>query len=132
MPGPFDHPLRADSRIGGKLEPMRVRTLVIGSGVAGLRAAIEAAPLGDVIVLGKSPQEATSTFQAQGGIAVAVDADDSPERHLADTIAAGAGLCDEPVVRRMVGAGLERVGELIDRSAIQVTRVTPTPKSVIR
>jgi L-aspartate oxidase len=114
LSGTNGHARRFDAGALDALDVVRVRTLVIGSGVAGLRAGIEASAFGEVLVLGKSPQESTSTFRAQGGIAVAVDADDSPQRHLADTIAAGAGLCDEPVVRTMVEEGLSRVAELID------------------
>ncbi|NBP52185.1 MAG: FAD-dependent oxidoreductase, partial [Actinobacteria bacterium] len=68
--------------------------LVVGTGVAGLRAAIEAARHGDVIVLAKEAVDLSNTSWAQGGIAAAIAADDSPESHLADTLEAGAGLCD--------------------------------------
>ncbi len=93
-------------------------TLVIGGGVAGLRAAIAAsendASGGDVILLTKDGPEMSNTAWAQGGIAVALGADDSPSSHVADTMAAGAGLCDEPIVRRICEAGPARVRELID------------------
>lgn len=114
MRGPSGNQEKRSSESEREWSPGVVGTLVIGSGVAGLRAAIEASRHGDVLVLGKSPQESTSTYSAQGGIAVAVDSKDSPLSHEVDTIAAGAGLCDEPVVRTMVREGLKRVEELIE------------------
>lgn len=94
-------------------------TLVIGGGVAGMRAAIEAArPVngqpGDVILLSKSPFDSTNTAWAQGGIAGVLEADDSFASHESDTIEAGAGLCDEHAVRAMVAQGAERLGELLE------------------
>lgn len=90
-------------------------TLVIGSGVAGLRAAIAAAQGGaEVIVLSKESAELTNTAWAQGGIAAALSGEDSAESHVADTLSAGAGLCDEPIVRRIVQAGPARIRELLD------------------
>jgi L-aspartate oxidase len=88
-------------------------TLVIGSGVGGLRAAIAAAEHGEVIVLGKEDPSSSNTAWAQGGIAVVVDHQDSIAAHVADTLSAGAGLCDEPVVRRIVDDGPRRLAELI-------------------
>jgi len=87
--------------------------LIIGSGIAGLRAAVELAPFGRVLMLTKSDPSAGSTGYAQGGIAAAVGPDDSPERHAADTMAAGAGLCDERAVSVLVGEGPRFVNELI-------------------
>ncbi|MEE2972573.1 MAG: L-aspartate oxidase [Planctomycetota bacterium] len=73
--------------------------LVIGSGVAGLRAAIAAAESGrQVVVLSKCEAETTSTAWAQGGIAGAVDADDDPSLHAEDTLRTGADLCDSSMV----------------------------------
>ena len=89
-------------------------TLVIGSGVAGLRAAIEAAQHGQVIVLAKGEPEATNTAWAQGGVAAVVDEGDQPDDHARDTLEAGAGLCDEPIVRRVVGDAPARIAELQD------------------
>lgn len=89
-------------------------TLVIGAGVAGLRAAIAAAEGGgDVIVLTKEEPSLSNTAWAQGGIAAVVDPTDSFEAHVQDTLAAGAGLCDEPVVRYVVKEAPERIRELI-------------------
>jgi L-aspartate oxidase len=91
--------------------------VIIGSGIAGLRAAIACAPAGRVVVLTKSDPHAGSTGYAQGGIAAAVAADDSPERHAEDTIAAGDGLADERAVRTLVEEGPKYVGELIEWGA---------------
>ena len=89
-------------------------TLVIGSGVAGLRAALAACEHGDVIVLAKGKAEQSNTAWAQGGIAAVQDAaTDSVEEHVRNTLDAGAGLCDEPVVRRIVEAGPAAMQELI-------------------
>ena len=68
--------------------------LVIGGGVAGMRAAIEAARHGDVILLAKDELDLSSTAWAQGGIAAVRGQDDSIDAHLEDTLAAGAGLCE--------------------------------------
>ena len=76
--------------------------LIIGSGIAGLRAAIELARQGRVLVLTKADPRAGSTGFAQGGIAAAVAADDSVALHAADTMRAGDGLCDEQAVDVLV------------------------------
>lgn len=86
--------------------------LVIGSGIAGLRAAVALQSRGRVLLLTKSDPGAGSTGFAQGGIAAAVGPDDSPDLHFADTIAAGDGLCDEAAVRVLVEEGPRFVREL--------------------
>ncbi|MDP1568891.1 MAG: L-aspartate oxidase [Vicinamibacterales bacterium] len=94
---------------------MQVATdfLIIGSGIAGLRAAADLAALGDVLILTKADEPAeTNTGYAQGGIAVALGPDDSPALHAADTLAAGDGLCDEAAVSVLVGEGPRYVREL--------------------
>ena len=88
--------------------------LVIGSGVAGLRAAMAAAQHSDVIVLAKSKLDQSNTAWAQGGIAAVVDETDTFADHIRNTLDAGAGLCDEPVVRKVVEAGPRLVRELIE------------------
>ena len=88
--------------------------LVIGSGIAGLRAAIALAESGDVVMLTKADPRESNTGYAQGGIAAAVGPDDSPELHLADTLAAGDGLCVEEAVRVLVTDGPKYVRELIE------------------
>ncbi|MSR67181.1 MAG: L-aspartate oxidase [Pedosphaera sp.] len=87
--------------------------IVIGSGIAGLSFALKAAQQGKVAVLAKTSSDETNTFYAQGGIAAVTGADDSLELHVRDTLAAGAGLCDEAVVRTIVSEGPERVEELV-------------------
>jgi L-aspartate oxidase len=92
--------------------------LVLGSGVAGLSAAIEAARLGaTVTVVTKGELVATATRYAQGGVAAALTNIDSPELHLSDTLAAGAGICDVEAVRTLVSEGPARVLELIGMGA---------------
>ncbi|MCA9300071.1 MAG: FAD-binding protein, partial [Phycisphaerales bacterium] len=87
-------------------------TLVIGAGVAGLRAAIEASKHGDVIVLAKGTR--SNTAWAQGGIAGVMFEDDTFDSHVEDTLTAGAGLCDESTVRLVVERGPTSIRELID------------------
>jgi L-aspartate oxidase len=96
---------------------LRADYLIIGSGIAGLRAAAELASAGSVLILTKAEPREGNTGYAQGGIAAAVGDDDSPELHAADTIAAGAGLCDEAAVRVLVGDGPRYVRELIEWGA---------------
>ena len=87
--------------------------LVVGSGVAGLRTAIEAAANADVIVVAKDSLELSSTGWAQGGIAAATDHGDSVECHAADTRQAGAGLCDAKAVDALVAEGPEEVARVL-------------------
>jgi L-aspartate oxidase len=88
--------------------------LVIGAGVAGLRAAIAAAEQGrEVIVLCKEGVYDCNTAWAQGGIAAALHGAEDVESHLRDTLDVGAGLCDEPIARLIVERGPERLRELI-------------------
>lgn len=86
--------------------------VVVGSGIAGLTAALRARAGGRVLLVTKALLSAGSTVWAQGGIAAALDPLDSPEEHLADTLVAGAGLCDEEAVRILVTEGPARVREL--------------------
>ena len=95
----------------------RADFLIIGSGIAGLRAATDLADHGDVIILTKADPTESNTGYAQGGIAAAIGAEDSPEEHFADTMAVGDGLCDEDAVRVMVEDGVEYVRQLIDWGA---------------
>jgi L-aspartate oxidase len=88
--------------------------IVIGSGIAGLRAAIALAPVGRVLILTKAEPTESNTGYAQGGIAVALGDDDCPDLHAADTIKAGDGLCDEGAVRVLVEQGPPYVQELVD------------------
>jgi L-aspartate oxidase len=99
----------------------RLDVLVVGSGVAGLSAAVRLAELGGarVGVLTKGELEQSTTRWAQGGIAAVLPGDeDSTDLHLADTLRAGAGLCDQAAVRVLVDEGSERVHELIALGAV--------------
>lgn len=88
--------------------------LVIGGGIAGLRAAIAAAEGGaDVLLLTKDTIEQSNTWWAQGGIAAVLQPLDSVEAHIRDTEVVGVGLCDESAVRTVVEEGPERVLDLI-------------------
>ena len=91
--------------------------LVIGSGIAGLRASLALAECGDVIVLTKADPEESNTGYAQGGIAAAFGADDSPLLHAQDTLKAGDGLCDPDAVDVLVREGPKYVRELLDWGA---------------
>jgi L-aspartate oxidase len=95
----------------------RADFLIIGSGIAGLRAATDLADHGDVIILTKADPAESNTGYAQGGIAAAIGAEDAPEEHFADTMAAGDGLCDEDAVRVMVEDGVDYVRQLIEWGA---------------
>jgi L-aspartate oxidase len=86
--------------------------VVVGSGIAGLVAALAAAPAARVLVLAKGSAASGCTGLAQGGVAAAVGPGDSPELHAADTIAAGRGLCDERAVQVLTEEAPERVAEL--------------------
>jgi len=91
----------------------RADFLIIGSGIAGLRAAVELADAGTVLILTKADPRDGNTANAQGGIAAAVGANDSPALHAADTLAAGDGLCDPQAVDVLVGEGPAYVRELM-------------------
>jgi L-aspartate oxidase len=97
--------------------PICVDYLVIGSGVAGLSFAIEAAVRGDVLVLTKGPADESNTKYAQGGIAAVLSEEDSFESHIVDTVRAGAGLCHERTVELTVREGPARVQMLRDLGA---------------
>ncbi|MDP7035111.1 MAG: L-aspartate oxidase [Planctomycetota bacterium] len=87
--------------------------LVIGSGVAGLRAAIEAAEEVDVLVVTKGKVHQSNTRWAQGGIATVLDQEDSLEAHVADTRQVGAGLVDLSVARKVVAGGPSALEDLL-------------------
>ena len=93
-------------------ERIRTRFLVVGSGVAGLHAAWRASEHGEVILLTKRSLFDSATAYAQGGIAAALGAGDSPTLHRLDTLAAGAALCDAEAVQVLVEEGPDRVMEL--------------------
>ena len=91
--------------------------LVVGAGVAGLRAAIELAEAGTVLVIAKDTLRESSSEYAQGGIAVALSDDDDIELHEADTLYAGDGLCDRAAVRTLVEEGPAAIEQLIEWGA---------------
>lgn len=88
--------------------------IVVGSGIAGLTAALRARAVGlTVLLVTKAQVNEGSTRWAQGGIAAALSEDDSPEEHLHDTLVAGVGLCNEDAVRVLVNEGPPAVRELM-------------------
>jgi L-aspartate oxidase len=96
----------------------RADVVVVGSGIAGLTTALALRRRVDrVLLVTKTVLDSGSTRWAQGGIAAALDPEDSPAEHLADTLVAGAGLCDEDAVRALVTEGPQRVRELVELGA---------------
>ena len=87
--------------------------VIIGSGIAGLYAAILAREHGSVLVLTKGSIDDCNTRWAQGGIAAPIGAGDSPEKHLRDTIVAGAGLVDEEAARVLTSEAADRIRDLV-------------------
>ncbi|MDK4739966.1 L-aspartate oxidase [Rhizobium sp. CNPSo 3464] len=104
------------------LHDLADRVVIVGSGLAGLMAALTLAPQPTVIVTRAALGAETSSAWAQGGIAASMGADDSAELHVADTLAAGDGLCDPVVAASIIGeapaaiAALERAGVRFDRN----------------
>jgi len=97
--------------------PRRTDFLVIGSGIAGLRATADLALAGDVLILTKADPTESNTGYAQGGIAAALGPGDSPRLHAADTVAAGDGLCVAAAVNVLVEDGVRYTRELIAAGA---------------
>jgi L-aspartate oxidase len=90
-----------------------MRVVVVGTGIAGLIAAHRASERHDVVLVTKSRLSESNTRYAQGGIAVAMFPDDSVDSHIADTVRAGAGLCDPVAVEILCTEGPQRVRDLI-------------------
>src|SRR2546425_7032736 len=88
--------------------------LVLGSGIAGLSFALKVAPYGRVAIITKKDRAESNTNYAQGGIAAVTSKEDSFEMHVRDTLEAGAGLCNERVVRQIVEDGPAPIAELIE------------------
>src|SRR5215510_5810264 len=88
--------------------------LVLGSGIAGLSFALKVAPRGRVAIMTKKNRAESNTNYAQGGIAAVTSKEDSFELHVRDTLIAGAGLCNERVVRTIIEEGPARIAELIE------------------
>ena len=98
---------------------MKLKTdiLVIGGGISGLSLAIKLSNLAKdyrILLITKEKLEDCNTFHAQGGIACVWNENDSPEKHIQDTLIAGDGLCDEKLVRQIVSQAPERIKELIE------------------
>jgi len=91
--------------------------VIVGSGIAGLRAAVELAPAGDIVIITKADPSESNTEYAQGGIAAAIGPGDSPAIHAADTMMAGDGLCDEEAVRVLTEDGPRYTLELLEWGA---------------
>lgn len=91
--------------------------VIVGSGIAGLTAAIKASRLYRTALLTKGSLKETSTWYAQGGIATAIGENDSPLLHLNDTLEAGAGLCNKEAAEILVSEGPDRIAELVAMGA---------------
>ena len=91
--------------------------VVIGSGIAGLRAAIDLAEAGRVKIFTKAQITESNSMYAQGGIAAAIGPDDDMDKHYRDTIAAGAGLCESAAVRVLVEEGPHEIEQLLSWGA---------------
>ncbi|OGU37752.1 MAG: L-aspartate oxidase [Ignavibacteria bacterium RIFOXYB2_FULL_35_12] len=92
---------------------LKTDVLIIGSGIAGLFAAIKISEFANVILVTKKDKAESNTNYAQGGIASVIDKSDSFEKHINDTLIAGAGLCNSKAVELMVKEGPDRIKELM-------------------
>ena len=111
--------------------------LVIGSGIAGLYYSLQVAQYGTVVIVTKKRAVDSATNWAQGGIAAVLDNRDSFEAHARDTINAGAGLCREEVVRRVVERGPAMIDQLLKLGAdfdarARTARVPTCPSTSVR
>ncbi len=95
------------------MRTLEIDYLVIGSGIGGLISALHLSRLGRVLVVTKKERSESNTNYAQGGVACVMTSDDSMQEHFDDTLVAGAGLCDEDVVRDIVNDGPAAIAELI-------------------
>jgi L-aspartate oxidase len=91
--------------------------VILGSGAAGLSAALALRPVREVVLVTKDTLDAGSTNWAQGGLAAVLDPNDSIENHVADTLDAGAGLCDESAVRTLVNEAPTAIRYLMELGA---------------
>ena len=98
------------------MQPLPAETdfIVVGAGIAGLRASVELASAGRVLCLAKCEMTESNTQYAQGGIAAALSDDDEVRLHLEDTLKAGDGLCNEEAARILVEEGPPRIEELME------------------
>ncbi len=93
---------------------IKTEVLVIGSGIAGLFAALQISEFAEVVLITKKEKNESNTNYAQGGIASVIDPNDTFEKHIEDTLIAGAGLCNRKTVEIIVKEGPERIYDLID------------------
>ncbi len=92
---------------------LKTEVLVIGSGIAGLFTALKISEYAEVILITKKNKDESNTNYAQGGIASVIDTKDTFEKHIQDTLVAGAGLCNRKAVEIMVNEGPDRIDDLI-------------------
>lgn len=95
----------------------KVDFLIIGSGIAGLSYALKVAEHGSVYMITKANEDESNTKYAQGGIAAVMYSPDSYEKHIKDTLIAGAGICDEEIVRMVITESTDRINDLIQWGA---------------
>ena len=87
--------------------------LIIGSGLAGLSAALELSKHGKVIIISKVALEECNSLYAQGGIACVMDEKDTLENHINDTLNSGCGLSQKEIVQEIINKGQERINSLV-------------------
>src|SRR5439155_24036055 len=104
------------------LSGMETDYLVLGSGLAGLYFALRAAQHGRVVVVSKRSLTEANTHYAQGGVAGVLGPDDSPEKHVEDTLRVGDGLCKRDVVEMCVNEGPDHIRHLADELGVAFDR----------
>jgi|APSaa5957512622_1039677.scaffolds.fasta_scaffold10548_4 L-aspartate oxidase len=97
------------------MQVLEFDTVVIGSGLAGLITAFHASEYGKVAIISKSGLDISNSYNAQGGIAAAIDEGDSPKLHMEDSMTAGRDLCDYDALEILVNEGIECVSDLIKK-----------------
>ena len=101
-------------KVSNNRQSFRHEVLIIGGGAAGLSLALRLAHHARIAVIAKGPEDSGSTYHAQGGISAVLRPDDSFESHIADTLNAGGGLCDEEAVKLTIEKGPENIQWLAD------------------